>query len=191
MNVLSVNKNDMLAAYHAGNSEQKAVLEKLYGKEVFNYDWHEITSYEKACEVLGIEARKFKEIGDRPQYMKMANAMQQLLVICEAINANGKWYDEYGLCYYPVFVLYSKEEMDVLGEAECKRNGIYQMLAAADAGLSEHAGVSCTFTLGRGASTYAYCGFPMCLNSEEKAKFVGKQFFELCCQCYGLTPKMD
>ena len=25
----------------------------------------------------------------------------------------------------------------------------------------------------------------------EKAKFVSKQFFELCCQCYGLNPKMD
>lgn len=25
----------------------------------------------------------------------------------------------------------------------------------------------------------------------ENAKFVSKQFFELCFQCYGLTPKMD
>lgn len=191
MEKITVNKNDLLAAYHAGNSEQKAVLEKLYGKEVFNYDWHEITSYEKACEVLGIEARKFKEIGDRPQYMKMANAVQQLLVICEAINANGKWYDEDGLGYYPVFVLYSKEEMDVLGEAECKRKGIYRLLSAAFAGASELAGVRFTFTNDRGAYTYAHCGFPLCLNSDEKAKFVGKQFFELCCDCYGVTPKMD
>lgn len=190
MNELKVNKNDLMAAYRAGNADQKAVLEKLHGKEVFNYDWHEITSYEKACEVLGIEARKFKEIGDRPQYMKMANAVQQLLVICEAINANGKWYDKDGFGYYPVFVLYSKEEMDVLGEAECKRKVIHHLLAAADAGNSERAGVSCTYTYYRGAVTHATYGFPLCLNSDEKAKFVGKQFFELCCQCYGLTPKM-
>ena len=25
---------------------------------------------------------------------------------------------------------------------------------------------------------------------EEKAEFVGKQFFELCCTCYGVTPKI-
>ena len=191
MNELKVNKNDPLAAYRAGNADQKAVLEKLHGKEVFNYDWHEITSYEKACEVLGIEARKFKEIGDRPKYMKMANAVQQLLVICEAINANGKWYGKDGFGYYPVFVLYSKEEMDVMGEAECKRKGIYQLLAAATASHSEYAGVSSTNTTSRGAYTFADCGFPLCLNSDEKAKFVGKQFFELCCKCYGLTHKMD
>ena len=190
MKTITLDKKTLLAAYRAGNADQKEILEHLFGKDVFAPNWREITSYEKACEVLGIEARKFKEIGDRPQYMKIANAMQQLLVICEAINANGKWYDDDGCCYYPVFVLYSKEEMEEMGEAECKHKGIYQLLADADAGLSEHAGVSCTFTLFRGASTYAYCGFPMCLNSDEKAKFVGKQFFELCCACYGVTPKM-
>ena len=29
------------------------------------------------------------------------------------------------------------------------------------------------------------------ITSYEKAEFVGNQFFELCCACYGLTPKMD
>lgn len=33
--------------------------------------------------------------------------------------------------------------------------------------------------------------FSLCLNSIEKAEFVGKQFSELCCACYGITPKMD
>lgn len=191
MKVLSVNKKDLLTAYEDGNADHKDLLEKLYGKEMFTYEWHEVTSYEKACDVLGIEALEFKEIGDRPKYMKMANAVQQLLVICEAINANGKWYDEDGWGYYPVFVLYSKEEMDKIGEAECKRNGIYKLLADATAFLSEDAGVRFTDTSSRGANTVASFGFPLCLNSEEKAEFVGKQFFELCCQCYGLTPKMD
>ena len=191
MEELKVNKSDLLAAYHAGNSEQKAVLEKLYGKEVFAYDWREITSYEKACEVLGIEARKFMEIGDRPQYMRMANAVQQLLVICEAINAGGGWYDKDGLGYYPVFVLYSKEQMDEIGEAKCKLKGIHHLLAAAGSHTSETAGVRYTHTNNCDANTFADYGFPLCLNSAEKAKFVSKQFFEVCCQCYGLTPKMD
>ena len=190
MEELKVNKKDLLTAYHAGNSEQKAVLEKLYGKEVFAYDWREITSYEKACEVLGIEALEFKEIGDRPQYMRMANAVQQLLVICEAINANGKWYDEEGFGYYPVFVLYSKEEMEELCETECEKKGIHHLLAAG-AGNSVADGVRSTYTHNRVVNTYANYVFPLCLNSDEKAKFVGKQFFELCCKCYGLTPKMD
>ena len=191
MENLTVEKSSVLAAYKAGSADQKEMLEHLFGKEPFAFDWREITSYEKACEALGIQAREFKEIGDRPQYMRMANAMQQLLVICEAINAGGGWYDKNGWGYYPVFVLYSKHEMDELGEAECKRKGIYQLLAACAAGHAEHAGVRCAGTYTRGANTYAYYGFPLCLNSEEKAEFVGKQFFELCCTCYGITPKMD
>lgn len=192
MKNLTVEKSSVLAAYKAGSADQKEMLEHLFGKEPFAFDWREITSYEKACEALGIQAREFKEIGDRPQYMRMANAMQQLLVICEAINGNGSWYDEDGWGYYPVFVLYSKQEMDELGEAECKRKGIHQLLAAAVfANTAGSAGVRCANTYHRGAYTVAYYGFPLCLNSEEKAEFVGKQFFELCCTCYGITPKMD
>lgn len=191
MENLTVEKSSVLAAYKAGSADQKEMLEHLFGKEPFAFDWREITSYEKACEALGIQAREFKEIGDRPQYMRMANAMQQLLVICEAINAGGGWYDKDGWGYYPVFVLYSKHEMDELGEAECKRKGIHQLLAACFAYTAEYAGVRCATTSYRGASTSAHYGFPLCLNSEEKAEFVGKQFFELCCTCYGITTKMD
>lgn len=191
MKTITLDKSTLLCAYRAGNADQKEILEHLFGRDVFAPNWREITSYEKACEVLGIEPRKFKEIGDRPQYMRMANAMQQLLVICEAINAGGGWYDKNGWGYYPVFVLYSKHEMDELGEAECKRKGIHQLLAACYALNAEVAGVRCANTVYRGADTSAYFGFPLCLNSEEKAEFVGKQFFELCCACYGVTPKID
>lgn len=191
MENITVEKSSVLAAYKAGSAEQKEMLEHLFGKEPFAFDWREITSYEKACEALGIQAREFKEIGDRPQYMRMANAMQQMLVICEAINAGGGWYDNDGRGYYPVFVLYSKHEMDKLGEAECKHKGIHQLLAACSAYLAEYAGVRCADTYYRGAHTTANYGFPLCLNSKEKAEFVGKQFFELCCTCYGITPKMN
>ena len=191
MENITLDKKTLLAAYRAGNADQKEILEQLFDKDVFATNWREITSYEKACEVLGIEPREFKEIGDRPQYMRMANAMQQLLVICEAINGGGGWYDKDDYGYYPEFVLYSKQGMDKLGEAECKRRGIHQLLAACHAYSVEPAGVRCALADYRGANTTAHYGFPLCLNSEEKAEFVGKQFFELCCACYGITPKMD
>ena len=191
MENITIQRSSLVAAYRSGNEEQKQMLEQLYGKEVFATNWRDITSYEKACEVLGIQAREFKEIGDRPQYMRMANAMQQLLVICEAINGNGGWYDKDSWGYYPVFALYSKHEMDELGEAECKREGIHQLLAACRAGNAENAGVSCAYTSFRCVDANSHYGFPLCLNSQEKAAFVGEQFFELCCACYGLTPKMD
>ena len=191
MKTITLDKCKLLTAYKAGNDNQKEMLEHLFGKDMFAPNWREITSYEKACEVLGIEPREFREVGDRPQYMRMANAAQQLLVICEAINGGGGWYDKDGWGYYPVFGLYSKHEMDDLGEAECKRKGIHQLLAACDATYAETAGVCCASTNTRSAFADANYGFPLCLNSIEKAEFVGKQFFELCCACYGVTPKMD
>lgn len=191
MENITLDKSTLLAAYRDGNADQKKMLEHLFGKDVFAPNWREITSYKKACEVLGIEPIEFKEVGDRPQYMRMTNAMQKLLVICEAINKGGGWYSKDGWGYYPIFVLYSKKKMDELGEAECKRKGIHQLLTSSYAYGLECAGARFVNTGSRWSFTDAYSGFPLCLNSEEKAEFVGKQFFELCCACYGVTPKMD
>ena len=187
MEEIKINKNDLLKAYSTGNTDQKAMLEKLYGKEMFTFDYREITSYEKACEVLGIQQIEFKEVGDRPQYMKILDAVHKLLIICEAINGNGKWYDNTGLGYCPAFFPYTEEEMLDMGESVCKSKGIHQILTSDNAAGVDCAGISFACVNNRCKSTNAYTGFPICLNSEEKAEFVGKQFFELCCQCYGIN----
>ena len=182
--VVTIDKNKLLTTYRTANNEQKEILKQLYGEQLF-IDWRDITSYEKACEVLGIQPREFKEVGDRPQYMRMTNAMQKLLVICEAINGDDGWYDKNGWGYFPVFLLYSKQEMDNMGEVERVSKGI-QTCYTND---TEIVGVQYKFPNYRSAYTNTYYGFPLCLNSKEKAKFVGEQFFKLCCTCYGLTPK--
>lgn len=49
MEELKVKKDVILDAYRAGTEGQKAMLEKLYGKEVFyDFDWKEVTSYKKS-----------------------------------------------------------------------------------------------------------------------------------------------
>ena len=48
MEEIKVNKTDLLVAYSSANQQQKEILEKLYGKELFVVDWWEITSKEKA-----------------------------------------------------------------------------------------------------------------------------------------------
>lgn len=192
MDIVVIDKDKLLTTYRAASDEQKEILKNLYGKNMFPSDWREITSYEKACEVLGIQACEFKEVGDRPQYMRMANAVQQLLVICEAINGADGWYDKDGLEYYPVFRLYNKQEMDELRESKCKHKRIHNVLAVYNVNYAVWgAGISYTNTRLRSTFTNVGCGFPLCLNSEEKAKFVGEQFFELCCACYGITLKTD
>ena len=191
MKTITLDKSALLAAYRAGNADQKEILEHLFGRDVFAPNWREITSYEKACEVLGIRQIRIGETGERPQYMRMANAMQQLLVICEAINGNGKWYNQDGLGYYPLFTLYNKNDIRMLDDEELKRHGIRELFASVYSSTEEVAGVRCKKADYRGQSTTAHFGFPMCLNSVEKALFVGEQFFNLCCHCYGLTLQSD
>ena len=191
MKTITLDKSELLAAYSDGNADQKEMLEHLFGKDMFAPNWREITSYEKACEVLGIRQIRIGETGERPQYMRMANAMQQLLVICEAINGNGKWFEQGGFGYFPDISLYDKRDMEEFSEAEYKRRGIHKLLASVYSSIEKVSGVSSHNVSFRYPSTTANYGLPLCLNSKEKAEFVGKQFFELCCQCYGITPKID
>ena len=179
--------------YAPADETTKEVLRELFGADFFKFDYTDIKTYSDACHVLGMPEHLMQaDTRGIMEFQAMASAMYKLLVICKAMNSDtGSFYDEEGWGYYPVFVLYSKNEMKEMGEARCKKLGIHQLLAAAGAGNADNSGVRCATTSDRGAITYAHCGFPLCLNSEEKAEYVGKQFFELCCACYGVTPKMD
>ena len=188
MEEIKVNKTDLLVAYSSANQQQKEILEKLYGKEIFVVDWREITSYEKACDVLGIQQIDFNGVSDRPQYMKMIDATHQLLVICEAINGNGKWYDEMGRGYYPVFSPLTKESD--MYDAERNNNCMHKLISGDYSVGTGVVGITYLCNAYRCTDSDTFFGFPVCLNSEEKAEFVGKQFFELCRACYGLAVKM-
>lgn len=189
MEEIKVNKTDLLVAYNSANQQQKEILEKLYRKDLFAIDWREITSYEKACDVLGIQRIYFNGVSDRPQYMKMIDTTHQLLVICEAINGNGKWYDELGRGYYPVFSPLTKESD--IHNIECNNNCVHKLISGDYSVGADVVGITYFCTSWRRTDSDTFFGFPVCLNSKEKAEFVGKQFFELCCACYGLTVKMD
>lgn len=52
MKTITLDKCKLLDAYNGGNADQKEMLEHLFGKDMFTPNWHEITSYEKACEWL-------------------------------------------------------------------------------------------------------------------------------------------
>lgn len=168
MEEIKIEKTDLLVAYRSATQQQKEILEKLYGKEIFAIDWHEITSYEKACEVLGIEPIVFKKVGNRPEYVKMANAAYQLLVICEAINGNDRWHNEDGIAYYPAFELYTVQDMQSIDETACELSNVRKVFASSYMNISEDDGVQCTGVFYRTNWTYLNDGFHMCLNSEEK-----------------------
>lgn len=189
MEELKVNKADVVKAYNAGSEETKEALVKVFGAEVFKFDYHDIKTYADACEKLGMKEHLLtgSEGGDR-EAQGQAQALYKLLVIQKAMN-NGVWRDEDGWSYYPYWVLYSKEEMERMSEEEKQRKGIKQLLSCASASYTEHSGVRCAPASYRGAHTGTSCGFPLCFNSEEAALYAAKQFESLFFDYYGIKVK--
>lgn len=189
MEELKVNKADVVKAYNAGSEETKETLVKVFGAEVFKFDYHDIKTFADACEKLGMKEHLLtgSEGGDR-EAQRQAQALYKLLIIQKAMN-NGVWRDKDGWSYYPYWVLYSKEEMERMSEEEKQKKGIKQLLSCASALYTEVAGVRCATALYRVANTSTHCGFPLCFNSEEAALYAAKQFENLFFDYYGIKVK--
>ena len=189
---LKVKLADAKACYANASDEVKEALEHLFGAEPFAFNYREIKSFEDACKHLGIST-ELPEQRAGVEYCKEAVeqslAAYKLMVICKAIN-NGQQYDEDGDTWFPVYWLYTKKELENMGEDERKRKGI-QLLSAAYAGDTELAGVRCAGADSRGAAAAALYGFPLFANSEEEALYLDEQFRSLIYQCYGIKVKEE
>lgn len=198
MEKLTVNKADAVKHYNAASEDTKEVLRELFGADAFKFDYRSIKSFKDACEHLGISSCvefKFAQEDYKPipryckEYAAQAAAVYMLKIICEALN-NGQPYDEDGTTWCPIYWFYTKEELAEMGEAERKKQRI-KLLSAANAYHAEIAGVRCARTSYRCAISHAYYGFPLALNSKEKAEYVAEQFEALIFQCYGIKVREE
>lgn len=190
MEKLTVNKADAVKYYNAASEDTKEVLRELFGAEAFKFDFRSIKTYADACHHLGMSEHLITGTPDcDKEALQMASAAYKLIVICKALN-NGQQYDENGSTWCPIYWFYTKEELEDMGEEKRKAKGI-KLLSAANASYAEYSGVRCANTFTRCANTGAYCGFPLVLNSEEKAKYVAEQFEALIFQCYGIKVKEE
>lgn len=189
---LKVSYTAIKAIYDTASDEFKAMLEKIFGKEAFAFDYRSIKSFEDACDKLGISKRT-PDVPNANEYCKEAleqsEAMYKLLVICKAIN-DGRQYDEDGYSWAPIYYFYIKDELKEMGEEDRKAKHI-QLLSAAVAYGAEHSGVRCAYADSRGAYTSADFGFPLCINSKEKALYLDEQFRDLIYTCYGIKVKEE
>ncbi|WP_279167795.1 hypothetical protein [Muribaculum intestinale] len=190
MEKLTVNKADAVKYYNAASEDTKEVLRELFGAEAFKFDFRSIKTYADACHHLGMSEHLITGTPDcDKEALQMASAAYKLIVICKALN-NGQQYDENGSTWCPIYWFYTKEELEDMGEEKRKAKGI-KLLSAAYAGYAEFSGVRCAVTSYRCAITDASYGFPLVLNSEEKAKYVAEQFEALIFQCYGIKVKEE
>lgn len=179
---IEVSESNLKAAFEVADESTKKVLVALFGNieptddnKPSLKDYKSIRSYEDACKALGesVDEETLKKAG----VPKHIIAQMKLELICKALwGGEVKVYpdpDENRIYWYPWFALYNQSEIDGMSD---KERGC---LLSASAFNGAHAGFGSLNATYRSSYSYASCGFRLCLDTEEKAEYFGKQFLEL------------
>lgn len=143
-------------------------------------DYTTIRSYEDACVALGesMDVEKLVAAGV-PNHII---AQMKLEHICKALwggeNKCQPTADGSKVWWYPVMALWTPGEISNMSDDE--RRALLSALAPYGAA----AGFGYLAALGRSSDSSAYSGFRLCLDTEEKAEYFGKQFVELWAEAY-------
>lgn len=143
-------------------------------------DYTTIRSYEDACVALGesLDVEKLVAAGV-PNHII---AQMKLEHICKALwggeNKCQPTADGSKVWWYPVMALWTPGEISNMSDDE------RGALLSAHAINGAAAGFGCLAALTRSSYSDAGSGFRLCLDTEEKAEYFGKQFVELWAEAY-------
>lgn len=193
MNEITINKERVAEVYQNASAETREALIALFGDES-NFidkskptldDYTTIKTYEDACEALGEEPLPYEPnpimtlYGIDYEVPPHIIALMKLETISRALWGR-TWNPEPDVdaegsnrFYFPVFILYTKSEIDEMNEDE--RDGLLSAVASNGA----CAGFGCLYASSRSSYAIAYFGFRLCQEDSEKAEYFGKQFLEL------------
>ena len=179
---IEVSESNLKAAFEVADESTKKVLVALFGNieptddnKPNLKDYKSIRSYEDACKVLGesVDEETLSEAG----VPKHIIAQMKLELICKALwGGEVKVYpdpDGNRIYWYPWFGLYNQSEIDGMSD---KERGC---LLSARAHNGATAGFGSLGAAHRSSYSGARSGFRLCLDTEEKAEYFGKQFLEL------------
>ena len=175
--------------FRSGNDELMGLALQAFGKEALMSSFRDITTFEKACEALGLNyydmacmARKIATISKASAAMFKLNIIRKALNLGQDLHLTKDPKDSYPYYPYNPFVTksstYYKSEinsgkMEVIGKI--KSEGEEYSVLGGDAGFGGSAGLG-SFRPNLGVGTaYAYIGFLGCA-SKEIAKHFGKYF---------------
>ncbi|MEG2120483.1 MAG: hypothetical protein RRZ64_00315 [Rikenellaceae bacterium] len=196
MSKIEIEKKNVDAAYKVADPNTKKVLDALFGETANRPtptldDYTTIQEYEDACVALGEKPICFENeafIGDldddcEDYGCKVMNlpahiiALIKLETISRALwgrnfqpkpDAEGK-----EIYWWAWFALYTKKEME---EMSPENRGA---LLSAYATSGAYAGFGYLATDGRSSGATAAFGFRLCQETDEKARYFGKQFIKL------------
>lgn len=143
-------------------------------------DYTTIRSYEDACVALGESLDEDKLFAaDVPNHIV---AQMKLELICKALwggeNKCQPTADGSKVWRYPVMALWTPNEISNMSDDERRA------LLSASASDGATAGFGFLNAYNRSSWTNAFGAFRLCLDTEEKAEYFGKQFVELWAEAY-------
>lgn len=184
MKAVEIKQENVTEAFKSADGCEVAIniLTNLFGKQKPDYtDFHNIKTYEDACEALGIKpvSRLLVEYEDgmKEEVMDIAHiAYIKLCTIAQAIN-NDKDFprfvkDEYR--YYPYFILYNQQEVEEMNDEDKSRLVFWG--GSADGALC---GLAFAYSALAWSVATAYFGSRLAVSSREQAIYFGNQFKEL------------
>lgn len=185
MSEIKINQGNVTEAFKTakGNALAINILTKLFGEQKPDYsDYHNIKTYEDACEALGIKPMTSLfieyEACMKEEVIDIAHiAYIKLCTIAQAIN-NDKDFprfvkDEYR--YYPYFILYNQQEVDDMSDEDKSRLVFWGGLASCGASC----GLAYAYSSYAWSAAFAHLGSRLAVSSSEQAIYFGNQFKEL------------
>ena len=180
---ISIQKENVLNAYKQASKEQKALLENMFGKYVFNPKdiIERVKTFEDACEVLGEDHQYVKAYREwmRISYAdcKDITAYLKLRIICAALNEGWKPTNYDGECrYYPWFYIYTKKEYEKLNKDEKKK---CRVVCRQSYDAYAFGGVVFSSVNISTSSSYSYHGSLIVFKTRELAEYCEKQFIDI------------
>ena len=170
-------------AYKQASEEQKALLENMFGKDVFQPKniMERVKTFEDACEVLGEDHQYVKAYREwmRISYAdcKDITAYLKLRIIAAVLNDGWKPTNSDGECrYYPWFYIYNQNEYEKLNKDEKKKCRVV--------GRSSYDAYAFGFVVFSSLNfstsySYSYHGSLIVFKTRELAEYCEKQFIDI------------
>ena len=180
---VSINMENVLNAYKHASEEQKALLENMFGKDMFKPKniMERVNTFEDACEELGEDHQYVKAYREwmRISYAecKDVTAYLKLRIICAALNEGWKPTFSDGECrYYPWFYIYNQNEYEKLNKDEKKKCRVVgrQSYDAYALGFVVFSSVNISTSY-----SYSYHGSQIIFKTRELAEYCEKQFIDI------------
>ena len=180
---ISIQKENVLNAYNHASEEQKALLENMFGKDMFKPKniMERVKTFEDACEELGEDHQYVKAYREwmRISYAecKDITAYLKLRIICAALNDGWKPTFHDGECrYYPWFYIYTKEEYEELDEDEKKECHFY---SRSHDDMYESGTVVCSYKGVWQLLSGTFSSSRLVFKTRELAEYCEKQFIDI------------